>query len=172
MRKLMNVFCLIFVFMLCLNGCVVIEDGSIDTSSENNIVETSDTDTQTEPIEERTNIANYNNTLLEITDVVFYSSEDGYDMVKITAIYTNNNSELMYALCSFGVKVIQDDLVLEDCSDINGSEESLTKEIRHGETVEVSYVFKLSSLSDIEVLISSPTAEEEILVNEVYLIEK
>ena len=45
-------------------------------------------------------------------------------------------------------------------SDINGNEASLIKEIKNGETIHVSYVFKLKDDSKVEVLIGEPTADQ------------
>ena len=45
-------------------------------------------------------------------------------------------------------------------SDINCNEASLIKEIKNGETIHVSYVFKLKDDSKVEVLIGEPTADQ------------
>lgn len=45
-------------------------------------------------------------------------------------------------------------------SDINGNEVSLIKGIKNGETIHVSYVFKLKDDSKVEVLIGEPTADQ------------
>ena len=75
----------------------------------------------------------------------------------------------MYAYCSFAVRAFQNDVQIDEISDINGDEASLIKEIKNGESISVAYVFKMEDDSQVEVLIGEPTADQTTIGRQEYL---
>lgn len=136
MKKLVTIL-LMFVMILELNAC--------GTSSEK---------------EEITNVAKYEDCVLTLEDATIETTDTGEKVIKVGATYTNNSSEPLYAYCSFAVRAFQGDVEIDEVSDINGNEASLIKEIKNGETINVSYVFKVKDDSKVEVLIGEPTADQ------------
>ena len=153
MRKLVM---LIMVIAMSLSGCVI---EFAPTVGSNN-----DGDSKTE----LTRIAKYENTQLELLNGISFVSEDGKQMMRVCAVYTNNGEEPMYALSSFSVRAFQNDVELTDCSDINGDQATLIQEVKNGQSVVVEYIFETPSLSEVEVLISTPTADQETIGRAVY----
>lgn len=126
---------------------------------------------QTESIPEKnqiSNIASFESCILELGEASIDSSSEDEKVVKITAVYTNNGKEPLYAACSFAVRAFQNDVEIEDCSDINGDEASLIKEIKSGESINVTYAFRLVEDSAIEVLIGEPTADQVTIGQKIY----
>lgn len=68
----------------------------------------------------------------------------------------------------FVVRAFQNDTELTDCTDINGDESSLIVEVKNGASVEVSYVFELADESEVEVLIGTPTADQDTIGRAIY----
>ena len=118
-----------------------------------------------------TNTAVYDDMFLELRDGSITEGEDGHEYLVIEAVYKNDQTDPFYALCSFVVKAFQDDVELEDCSDINGADSDLIKEIRNGEEITVTYRFALNGRSAVEVLICEPTANEATLARRSYSLE-
>ena len=113
MKTHLNSLCLVLAIVMCLSGCVV------------EIAPSEDTTGNTTSPSELTNIAVYEDTQLELTELTTYTTDDGKTMLKVHAVYTNNSAEPSYALCSFVVKAFQNDIAIIDVSDINGDEASL-----------------------------------------------
>lgn len=153
MRK---VVMLIMVIAMLLSGCVI-EIAPTDGSNK-------DSDCNTE----LTRIAKYENAQLELLNGISFVSEDGKQMMRVSAVYTNNGEEPMYALSSFAVRAFQDDVELTDCSDINGDQATLIQEVKNGQSVVVEYIFETPCLSEVEVLIGTPTADQETIGRAVY----
>lgn len=118
-----------------------------------------------------TNTAVYDDMSLELLDGSITAGEDGREYLVIEAVYKNDQTDPCYALCSFVVKAFQDDVELEDCSDINGADADLIKEVRNGEEITVTYRFALNGRSAVEVLICEPTANEATLARRSYSLE-
>lgn len=118
---------------------------------------------------ELTNIGEYEGCKLELLDANVVQSEDGKQILKVNAVYTNDNEDPLYAACSFAVRAFQNDEELTECSDINGDEAELIREIRNGKSLNVTYAFELEDESEVEVLIGTPTADEETVGKSVYL---
>lgn len=118
---------------------------------------------------ELTNNAVYEDWQLELKEATTYTTDEGENMLRVHAIFTNNGAESLYAACSFAVRAFQNDIQLDEYSDINGAEEALIREIKDGQSIEVYYVFKLSDESEVEVLIGTPTADMDTIGREVYL---
>lgn len=118
---------------------------------------------------ELTNIAEYEGCTLELTGGKVETADTGKEVLRVSATYTNSNSEPLYALCSFGVKAFQNDTEINDLSDINGNEAILIKEVKNGKSLSVSYVFELTDESPVEILVCTPTADEETIAKAVYL---
>lgn len=117
---------------------------------------------------ELTNTGMYEDWQLELQDAEVYTNEDGVQVVKVNAVYTNNSEEPQYALSSFAVRAFQDDTELTDLSDINGNEAALIQEVKNGQSLEVSYVFDFPTKKAFEVLIGTPTADQETIGKQVY----
>lgn len=120
----------------------------------------------TEPTE-LTNVAEYENTVLELLAAEVSESEGGA-VIKVKAIYQNNATEPQYCLSSFVVKAYQGNTELTDVSDINGEEAVLIQETANGASLSVQYVFLLSDTSPVEVKICTPTAEQNVIAKKVY----
>ena len=118
---------------------------------------------QTEPKEEISETAVYQDFTLVLGDAEF---ADG--LVKVHATYTNKSQDPYYALCCFAVRAFQDDKQISDASDINGDEAALIREIKNGETIDVTYVFELQGESPVEVLIGEPTADMTTIGRKIY----
>ena len=118
---------------------------------------------------ELTNIAEYDGCTLELTGGKVETTDTGKEVLRVSATYTNSNSDPLYALCSFGVKAFQNDTEINDLSDINGEEAVLIQEVKDGKSLSVSYVFELTNESPVEITVCSPTADEQIIAKVVYL---
>ena len=118
---------------------------------------------------ELTNIGEYEGCKLELLDAKVVQSENGKQVLKVNAVYTNNNEEPLYAACSFAVRAFQNDVELTDSSDINGDEAELIREVKNGKSLNVTYAFELGDKSEVEVLIGTPTADEETVGKNIYL---
>lgn len=118
---------------------------------------------------ELTNTAEYEDCILILGDASVVTTEDGKKVIKVEATYTNNGSEPMYAYCSFAVRAFQNNVQIDEISDINDGEASLIKEIKNGESISVAYVFKMEDDSQVEVLIGEPTADQTTIGRQVYL---
>lgn len=146
MKKFIRV-CLAIVMMLSFTAC-----SGAETEKEN----------------ELTNVANYEETVLELSDADVITTEDGRNVLRVEASYQNNGTDGMYAMCSFSVKAFQNDKEIADISDINGAEAGLIQEVKEGKTVQVSYLFELSDSSDVEVVVCTPTANEDVIAKRTY----
>lgn len=93
---------------------------------------------------------------------------EGVSYARVHVTYTNKSSDPYYALCCFSVRAFQNDTEIADVSDINGNEATLIKEVKNGQSVEVTYVFELVDESAVEVLIGEPTAECKTIGRAVY----
>ena len=118
---------------------------------------------QTEPKKELTETAVYQDFVLVLGEAEYM---DGF--VRIHATYTNNSQEPYYALSCFAVRAFQDDRQINDVSDINGDEAALIREIKNGETIDVTYVFELQSDSVVEILVGEPTADMDTIGRKTY----
>lgn len=124
---------------------------------------------ETTTSKELTNIAEYDGSSLELTGGEVETTDDGVEVLRISATYTNNNSEPQYASSAFAVKAFQNDTEINDVSDINGNEATLIQEVKNGKSLSVSYVFELTDESKVEVYVCTPTADEEKIAEAVYL---
>lgn len=118
---------------------------------------------------ELTNVGEYEGCKLELQDAKVVQGEDGKQVLKVSAVYTNDNEEPLYAASCFSVRAFQNDAELTDCSDINGAEAELAREVKNGKSLNVSYAFELEDESEVEVLVGTPTADEETIAKGVYL---
>ena len=145
MLKKLCSFCMVVALIMGLCAC-----GNVDTQTE------------------LSNVANYEGTTLELLDATVCASEDGKTVIKVQAVYQNDNAEALYAYCSFSVKAYQNGVELLDVSDINGNEAVLIQEVKDGASLQVCYVFELSDTSDVEVNICTPTADALVKAKKVY----
>lgn len=118
--------------------------------------------------QELTNVGTYENNVLELKNAEVFTNDEGQQMVRVYATYTNNAEDPMYALSCFAVRAFQNDVELNESYDINGDESELTREIKNGASIDVSYVFELPEESEVEVLIGTPTADMETIGRQVY----
>lgn len=121
-----------------------------------------------EATKEITNIAEYDECLLELQDAEVFTNEEGNQRVRVNAVYTNNGEDPLYAFCSFAVRAFQNDIELDEYSDINGGEAELIREVKNGQSLNVSFVFDYPQEGEIEVLVGTPTADMETVGRQVY----
>lgn len=122
---------------------------------------------------EITDVAVYEDTQADILDAEFFTTEDGISAVRVNFKYTNNSADGLYMYESFAVHAFQNDVELNEITDINeepevGNSAELIREIKDGASLEGSYVFALSDDSDVEVRVFTPTADEELLAQKVF----
>lgn len=127
----------------------------------------------TESEEVITNIAEYEDTISEILDADFYETEDGASVVRVRFKFTNNQSNGLYLLECFAVHAFQNDVELDDLTNINeeaedGDSAEFIREIKNGASLEASYVFLLSDDSDVEIRVCTPTADEVLLAQKTF----
>ena len=91
--------------------------------------------------------------------LVLGESEITDGRITIHATYTNASQDPYYAFSCFAVRAFQNDKALKDVSDVNGDQAALIKEIKNGQSLEVTYVFELEDTSPVEVLVGEPTAD-------------
>lgn len=117
---------------------------------------------------ELTNTAVYEDWQLELTGAEKFTTDEGQQCVRVTGVYTNNSADPEYGLACFAVRAFQSDKELTDCTDINGDESSLTVEVKNGTSIDVAYVFELTDESEVEVLIGTPTADQDTIGKAIY----
>jgi hypothetical protein len=117
-------------------------------------------------------VAEYDGCMVELQEAEFFT-RDGQDMIRVYMTYTNNNADGLYLYESFSIKAFQNDVEIENCTDINDDELSVPviQEVKNGESVVGSYVFAISGTDDVEVRVCTPTADEELLAGKVYAYE-
>lgn len=115
-----------------------------------------------------TNVADYEDCRLELQDAEVFTDEEGNRRVRVNAVYTNNGKDPLYASCSFAVRAFQNDVEMADYSDINGNEADLIRELKNGQSINVSYVFDYPEDIEIEILVGTPTADMETIGRQVY----
>ena len=120
------------------------------------------------PEKELTQTAEFDDCIMEILDATKVTDDTGANYAQVKTKYTNNSETPLYAYCSFKVTAFQNNQALEDCSDVNGEQSDLIKEIKGGESLNVTYLFKLTDESKIEVFVCSPTADEQQLAKAVF----
>ena len=144
MKKIMIALCMI-VLTLSLVGCA-----------------------EEAPSKELTNTAVYEDFTLVLGDAEKFTDDTGMNMVRVYATYTNNSQDPYYAASCFAVRAFQNDKELDEYTNVNGEEDNLAREIRKGETIEVSYCFALDDDSEVEILIGTPTADMETIGRQIY----
>lgn len=63
---------------------------------------------------ELTNSAEYEGSSIELTGSEVETTETGKEVLRVSASYTNSNSEPQYALSAFAVKAFQNDTEIND----------------------------------------------------------
>lgn len=114
-----------------------------------------------EPQKEITNVAEYEGCVLELTDAEMFTDSQGTPMVRVDAVYTNNNEDPLYAACSFAVRAFQNDTELDMYTNVESVDDTITTEVKNGRSIEVSFVFATQDDSPVEVLVGTPTADME-----------
>lgn len=151
------------VFGICL---VVFIAGAAVSPDETNSEETKESVKQ-----ENSSIAEYDGCKIELKDATKTTDEEGNNIIRINAIFTNNNKDPLYGLSCFAVRAFQDDKELEDITDINSEDKNLTVEIKNGKSIDVSYAYKLDSDKDVEVLVGTPTADQDTIGKKTYVVK-
>lgn len=118
---------------------------------------------------EITNVAVFEDWQLELKDAEVFINDEGKQMLRVNAVYTNNGGEPCYALSSFAVRAFQTGIELDDYNDIDGNESGLIHEINNGASVDIAYVFALPEETETEVLVGTPTADMETIGRRIYL---
>lgn len=121
--------------------------------------------TTTEAQSKATDTAEYDGCTLQIE-----SGEISDGVLTVKVKYTNSNSDPLYALESFAVKAYQNDVELDDATDINDEAlgSNLIKEVMNGKSIEGEYKFNVPGDGEVTVNICTPTADEEVLASSVY----
>lgn len=109
---------------------------------------------------ELTNTAVFEDFTLVLNNAILETAENGAQVLRVNATYTNNSNEPYYAFQCFAVRAFQHDKQITDVSNINLGEAALIQEIKNGQSIDVSYVFELVDLSEVEILIGEPTADQ------------
>lgn len=120
------------------------------------------------PQKELTETAEYEDFTLVLGEAERFTDDTGRNLVRINATYTNASQDPYYVLSCFAVRAFQNDKQIEDVSNINDGEAALIREIKNGETIEVSYVFELEDESAVEVLVGEPTADQTTIGRKLY----
>lgn len=120
---------------------------------------------------ENGSVAEYDGCKIELKDAVKATDEEGNNIIRINAVFTNNNEEPLYGSSCFAVRAFQDDKELEDMTDINGEDKNLIVEIKNGKSIDVSYAYKLDSDKDVEVLVGTPTADQDTIGKKTYVVK-
>jgi outer membrane lipoprotein-sorting protein len=117
-------------------------------------------------------VAEYDGCTVELQEAEFFT-RDGQNMIRVYMTFTNNNSNGLSLFESFSIKAFQNDIEIEDCTDINDDELSIPiiREVKNGASLVGSYVFAISGTDDVEILVRTPTADEEVLAEKVYTYE-
>lgn len=111
----------------------------------------------------------YKDFTLVLGEAERFSDDRGKNLVRISAAYTNASQDPCYAFSCFAVRAFQNDKQIADISDVNKGEAALIREIKNGETIEVSYVFVLENESAaLEILVGEPTAEMATIARKLY----
>jgi hypothetical protein len=110
----------------------------------------------------------YEDFTLVLGDAEKFVDETGREMVRVHATYTNDSSDPYYALSCFVVRAFQNGKELTEYTDINGDEAALIREIKNGQSLDVAYIYALEGNFEVEVLVDTPTADEETIGRRVY----
>lgn len=159
MKRLISLFVIILlVFILGACGNQKVQSTSEESEANEAVV---------------TNVGVYEDTQAEILDAGFFETKDGASAIRVNFKYTNNADKGKYMLESFAVLAFQNDIELDDLTDINeepeeGNSGELTREVKNGKSIMGSYVFRLTDDSDVEVRVCTPTADEELLAQKVF----
>ena len=120
---------------------------------------------------ELTNTAVYEDFTLTLNNSITENAENGAQVLRVNATYTNNSQDPCYAASCFTVRAFQHNIEIADISNINENEAALIQEIQNGQTLNVSYVFELSDMSEVEILIGEPTANQTTIGKAIYTLE-
>jgi hypothetical protein len=158
MRKILNCLTaatMLFCMTFTLFGCAA--------------TDSSDTSTVVENAEKITETAEYDDCIATILDAEIVD-DDGSPAMKVRFEYTNNGEEGTYFYGAFATKAFQDGIELDEIGLNYESEEceNLTVEIKDGAKLTCAMVFPLRSESDVEVIIGTPTADEETLAEKTF----
>lgn len=155
--RIIKVF-LCLAALTCFSACSS-EKAETGASKQSAVSETKKPDSST---------AEYENTELELKDASKTTLDDGTEALLVNAVFTNNTSEGIYAMSAFAVNAFQNDTQIEDISDINGDQSSLTTEVKDGQSIDVQYCFRLNDDSPVEIDICEPTADQNKLGGTTY----
>lgn len=99
---------------------------------------------------------------------VKYSDIYDKNFLIVHAVFTNAG-EPEYAYACFAVRAFQNDVSL-DLYDgtICDIDTNLTTEIRNGASLDVAYCFPIEDMSEVEVIVGSPTADRKTIGKRVY----
>lgn len=104
-----------------------------------------------------TNKATYEDFTLVLHSAEVATDENGKQVLRVNATYTNKSEKPYYALESFAVRAFQHD---KEITDVSTVDESVTQEVKNGQSIDVLYTFELKDSSKVEVLIGEPTSDE------------
>ena len=121
-----------------------------------------------EPPKELTETATFEDFTLTLGEAERFTDNNGNEMLRVHAVYTNNGQDPYYAASCFAVRAFQNDVELDRYFSVDGEEDNMAKEIRNGQSIDVLYFFALGDNSEVEVLIGEPTADMKSIGRRVY----
>ncbi len=122
----------------------------------------------TQSQKELTETAAFEDFTLTLGEAERFTDNEGNEMLRVHAVYTNNSQDPYYAACCFAVRAFQNDVELEQRFSVNGEEDNMATEIRNGKSIDVLYFFALEDSSEVEVLIGEPTADMKSIGRRIY----
>ena len=118
--------------------------------------ETESPETETETPSDGALVLKDGEYVTEVLGGKFLTLDDGQKALQVNVRFTNNSSEGIYALAAISIMAYQNDIEVEDITDINqdsseGNSGNLTVSIRNGKSIEGSYTFALTDDSPVDV---------------------
>lgn len=117
---------------------------------------------------ELTETASFQDFTLTLGEAERFTDNNGAEMLRVHAVFTNNSQDPYYAYSCFAVRAFQNDVELDEYDTANGEEDNKAREIKNGQSVDVLYFFALTDNSEVEVLVGEPTADMKSIGRKIY----
>lgn len=121
-----------------------------------------------QPQKELTETAAFEDFILTLGEAERFTDNNGNEMLRVHAVYTNNSQDPYYAASCFAVRAFQNDVELDRYYSVDGEEDNMATEIRNGKSIDVLYFFALGDTSEVEVLVGEPTADMKSIGRRIY----
>lgn len=118
-------------------------------------------------------IAAYDEQKLELLGVEYYTTADGQKAMRVNVRFTNDSSDGMYAIECFAAVAFQNDVELQDITNVNedpteGNSANMITEVRNGKSIETSYSIALADDSPVDLQIRETTADANVLLEKTF----